>query len=231
MISSVLILTGSAAGAATFTISSIAGAWDSAVLTDASAATGLGTSTISWGDPVPGAGQSGYDFTANSTPIIDDNPFVLGTFTHLNYPVYGPTLKTANLKVDVAGDIDGTAFNATTTYSFLHEETPNVGPCAYAGTTVCPDKVTLTSSTEVDQLIVVGGVTYRLVIDGFDTGLGPLSYFITEEWQDNQALLKGRLEVVAAQVPPPEVPLPGGVWAMAAGLGALGALRRRRRVA
>ena len=52
--------------------------------------TGVSSQHVRWGVPAGGAGQSGYVFTGRSVEVpLDGTTFVLGTFTHQNYPIYG----------------------------------------------------------------------------------------------------------------------------------------------
>ena len=45
------------------------------------------------GAPATNAGQSGYRFTASSTPFTAvSSPFQLGVFTHNNFPIYAPSI-------------------------------------------------------------------------------------------------------------------------------------------
>ena len=73
-----------------------------------------------------GATTSSYDFDAAATPIDDAaSPFYVGDFTHNNNPIYPPSLTSADLMVTITGDIDGTAFSLTSTFTFAHNETTN----------------------------------------------------------------------------------------------------------
>ncbi len=65
---------------------------------------GLGTSNVRWGVPAGGGGQSGYRFAGSSVEVLTDGTeFVLGTFTHDNFPVYGfqPNQFDVDLRVHV----------------------------------------------------------------------------------------------------------------------------------
>ncbi len=89
---------------------------------------GLGTSNVKWGVPA-GGGQSGYRFAGSTTEVLTDGTeFVLGTFTHDNFPIYGfqPNQFDVDLRVNVVFN-DG-ALIRDFSFRFHHNETPNVWP-------------------------------------------------------------------------------------------------------
>ena len=91
---------------------------------------GLGTSNVKWGVPA-GGGQSGYRFAGGSVEVLaDGTEFVLGTFTHDNFPIYGfqPGQFAVDLRVNVA--FNNGALIRDFSFRFHHNETPNVWACA-----------------------------------------------------------------------------------------------------
>lgn len=87
---------------------------------------------------------------------VDAGPFLLGTFVHLNFPIFPPSLTSIDLQfvLDWANflpDLNGT-------FSFTHEETENVEPCAYFSVTPCADRVTV-SSPFLNTNVSYGGKT------------------------------------------------------------------------
>jgi len=60
--------------------------------------------------------------------LLDGSEFVLGTFTHDNFPVYGfqPSQFDVDLRVHV--DFNGGALARDFSFRFHHNETPNIGP-------------------------------------------------------------------------------------------------------
>lgn len=220
------------ASAASLTINSVTGAWSDAVPTsgvtiDNTGGTGVAV-TARWGTPATSGGQqSGYDFTGAAPPAFVANEatdFNLGTFVHQNWPIFAPSLSSITLDVTINvqdyGDI-------TSQFLFTHEETTNTaGTCAYPSTTPCADKVTAVLNVGSSDSFNIAGVDYVFNISGFETGLGPLDYFITQEGGANQAYLVGSF-VTKASV----VPLPAAGWLLIAGLGGLAAIRRKQKSA
>jgi hypothetical protein len=121
--------------------------------------TGLGTSEISWGEPVD-TDRSSYSFEGTSTSAqIDGPPFVLGTFTHHNYPIHIPFERFwADLRVSVTLD-DRTTSDFPIRFS--HFETPNRGPVAAWADVVDLPKV------RVEKAIRIDGVECDMLITGF----------------------------------------------------------------
>ncbi|MCB1136062.1 MAG: choice-of-anchor K domain-containing protein [Chlamydiia bacterium] len=125
-----LLATMGSAQAVTYIADDVSGIWTSA--DPASAASGLGTNEIRWGTPATSHGQSGYRFdNATPPPVVGNvgDTFVLGTFTHMNWPITGTAITSAELSVSFDLTIDGVIFNDRVfSYMFEHEETPNSLP-------------------------------------------------------------------------------------------------------
>lgn len=207
-------------------ITSVTGVWTA---TEGAATAGIGTNSISWGDPATPDGPSGYTFVGAAPPTAGpfgpDVDFALGEFTHNNFPVFPPSITEATLEVETTGTVDGEAFALTSTFIFDHFETPNNGdPCAAGGDQPCPDLVTPTLNTGASESITVEGVDYFISVSGF---MGMDGGFLTLEGESNTATLVGSF---TADVPP-AVPLPAAGWMLLAGVGGLAALRRRKKAA
>lgn len=215
-----LMVSASMVSAATVEIASIMGVWDNTVTAGGGTASGEGTSFITFGNT--SGTQSGYDFAATSTPFTAGNPFDLGVSTHDNFVIYGGSLQSADLLVNVMGTIDGTAFSLAPIFSFMHDETTNSTPCNPVGATVCPDVVTFANAQDLSEIVNVGGEDFTVTIEGFQVGGSLVSAFTTEEGQSNSATL------VASISAPAPVPLPAAGWGLLMGIGALGAMRRRK---
>ncbi|MBE9063631.1 THxN family PEP-CTERM protein [cf. Phormidesmis sp. LEGE 11477] len=207
------------AGAVSLTTS---GTWSD--IDPTSGITGGGTNQISWGNPSnPSNSQSSYVFDGVSTMsnVADlTTSFLLGTFTHNNFPITGTSLDSATLNVNLGLD----TLSETFAFGFNHNETNNATPCDPTGTTVCPDVVTFLNNSSSTQSILLDGVEYALAISGFSTDGGATltSQFVTEEGQANNAQLFGQL-TPATPIPTPAM-LPGLV-----GMG-IAAIRKRQRV-
>jgi hypothetical protein len=224
-------LCASPALAVTVNIDSITAGWANAV-SEADVTTIDGT-TVSWGNPDDGGGLSDYVFTpTDPTPFQAENPFDLGVFTHENFPIRLPSLDSVDLVLSVAGTIDGVAFTLDPVFGFEHVETPNdATPCAEGGDNPCPDLVRLGNVQDLSEVVTVDGQDYTIVIEGFvDVVTGELTEsYLTEENQNNNALLRARIDEPLPPPPPPPapIPLPAAGWALLAGIGGLGLLRRR----
>jgi hypothetical protein len=109
--------------AATLTLNSIEGSWTSAV--GGAGVIGFGTNELRWGTSPTGE-QSGFRFDAVAPlppEIQTDTPFLLGTFTHFNFPI---ALDSAILfaDLDVTLGIENTT-PQTINHTFSLEETLN----------------------------------------------------------------------------------------------------------
>jgi hypothetical protein len=234
--------------AALVSISGITGAWFNAVPPppDTTIVNGSPLSTIRWGVPATPSGQSGYNFTSagsvgftvNPPPI--SAPGQLGTFEHLNFPIFPPFLQSVELQISADIVVDGTDEGIRTfVFDFTHDETPNGGPpggpftgtCPFGGANGtginingCADSVTVTSNN-TSETFTVNGVQYTLDILGFsqDGGSTITNQFLTIENEDNTAGLFADVRAATQQVPEP------GSLALVglAMLGVVGFLRRK----
>ena len=200
----------------------VKGLWTNAV--PSSAATISPTSpaveaTIRWGTPAPGSpDRSGYTFVANSglTAITPGVDFLVGTFTHNNWPITGTTITQVNLQVTLYF-ANPTIGAATATFLLGHDETPNFPDeeyspapgCAEDQTRCCTsckykvpensecygcaDRVQFSTSS---VLVNIGGNIICTLALSFDTGL----VFYTAERANNTTDLYGRLTCPMAQL-------------------------------
>ncbi|GIG66859.1 hypothetical protein Pen01_31540 [Phytomonospora endophytica] len=155
---------------------------------------GLGTEHVTWGIPA-GAGQSGYVFQGGTVPVrTDGTEFVLGTYTHENFPIQG--MPQPQFDVDLTVHVvfeDGT--EADFAFRFHHNETPNTGPA--------PEDIVDLPMFVSPQTVTLDGIPYGVVISGFKQGGQIVRTFISPENGSNSA------EVVAifARAGEPEIVL------------------------
>lgn len=147
------------------------GIWTSVNPPGLSTLTGLNTNQISWGTPAGGSGKSSYVFQGVSgvTLPAPETDFLLGTFTHNNFPIFPPSITGAALDLNLS-ITNGNILNQTFSFNFNHNETNNQQPCNPTGSTVCPDVVSFLNNGESNETITIGGVEYALFISGFQQG-------------------------------------------------------------
>ena len=202
--------------------------------------------TISYGDPASirwgvtnGGPQSGYDFDAQDTPFtrVQDTVFGLGEFTHHNFPIgrnTGITSVELFVRANIVSvpDAGPDVSLGTSIFKFLikHEETHNVAPCPYPGTSVCDDRVSISTLTSSDS-VLIDGINYTLSILGFSETLADANNgifnadFLSPEGGSNTRVLAATFAVDDRNIAP--VPLPAGLPLLLASLGVLGLVRKR----
>lgn len=219
------------AKAVTFWIDSVVGIWTDA--TPAPSVSGLGTNKISWGTPASWSGKSSYTFQGIAPPSKSfgiGTDFKLGTFTHANFPIYGPSLTEATLNLTIKGSAVGvggtTNFEVSSVFEFTHTETPNIGY------NCCKDIVKATINEGGSEVFSVDGENYIFNFTGFLLDLNnavPFSVFETKEDKKNKAFLVGSFQEVPGGSG--DVPLPAALPLFASILagGGLIAWRRKRK--
>ncbi|NER80102.1 MAG: hypothetical protein F6K42_11075 [Leptolyngbya sp. SIO1D8] len=179
----------------TFLISTV-GVWSSILeeVAGATFVTGLGTNQISWGQGNYPGGQSSYYFEGISSGSISLNGsyFVLGTFVHHNYPVYGYSIRSATLQLTVI--INGVEVGFS--FQFDHNETPNEGVNGTCPQTPgfgppCPDTVSINNNRS-QETVIIDGKQYVLCLAGFSQNNQVGGQFVTLENQANAVQLLGQ---------------------------------------
>ena len=153
---------------------------------------GLGTSNVKWGVPA-GGGQSGYRFTGATVEVLTDGTeFVLGTFTHDNFPVYGfqPNQFDVDLRVNVA--FNNGALLRDFSFRFHHNETPNVWPA--------PQDLVDLPTLQSPETVELDGEEYALVIAGFKQGGQIVTRFVSEENGSNSADIVAKLQLIVKPI-------------------------------
>jgi hypothetical protein len=149
---------------------------------------GLGTSNVKWGVPA-GGGQSGYRFAGSTVEVLTDgSEFVLGTFTHDNFPVYGfqPNQFDVDLRVNVV--FNNGALIRDFSFRFHHNETPNVWPA--------PQDLVDLPTLQSPETVEIDGEEYALVIAGFKQGGQIVTRFVSEENGSNSADIVAKLQLI-----------------------------------
>ncbi|MBY5935986.1 THxN family PEP-CTERM protein [Marinobacter nauticus] len=210
----VALFAAGSAQAAVIQLTGVSGIW-TATNPVSPAVSGGGTNEIRWGTPaIFGGQQSGYRFDGSAPPAVNVNEnvdFNLGTFTHYNWPIFEPSLNTAQLTVETNLTIDGMAETIYSVFEFEHWETPNNDrPCADGGTNGvgvnkngCADRVTFALNVGASDSFLIDGVNYFVDISGFFYNGALASEFWTKEQNDNDATLKGVITSRPVSVPEP----------------------------
>lgn len=160
--------------------------------------TGINTNQLGWGMPVGSDNrQSSYRFVGNSVPLkLDGAEFVLGTFTHNNFPIQMHETNRFTVKLNVNVRFDEGGYNRNFTFTLSHFETPNVGNRRQQA-----DRVTL-SSVQSSDALDINGERYMVEIVGFRQGNEIAKEFISYENEANSAVMIARL--IHIDVPKPD---------------------------
>jgi hypothetical protein len=219
LVGALVALAPATALAALVQISNITANWFNADPGSATIGHSGSTATIRWGigDPIPSV-QSGYNFTPNGAGISatvppSAGPFDLGTFEHLNFPIFEPFLQSVDLMVTADVSINGNPMGTLTlVFDFTHDETiNNLNPCPYGGANGqginingCADKVSVSAGGGTSTFLA-GGEKVTLTTIGFsqDGGNTVMSNFFTIENQNNTADLFVNISATLAEVPEP----------------------------
>ena len=193
-----------------------------------------GTQSVRWGGGCNFGADlcSGYDFTSvNQVTSAPNTPFILGDFTHQNFPILAGTsidsvdlFLRGNLFIDAE---DGNGFQSfgqrTFDFSFDHDETPNVQavcPAATGNENGCADIVDVSALID-DEELIIGDQLVVLSILGFREDGIFTEQFISPELGSTTAEVIGQFTVST-------VPLPAPVVLLISALIGLGFISRRK---
>jgi len=144
----------------------ISGVWQNVKgPSDLSSFRGLGTSRITWGQPAE-TDTSSYEFEGGTNNVdVDGAAWVLGTFTHFNYPIIAPFER---FTVDLY--ITATVANGPTrdlTITFDHYESPNRGPEAAWADEVTVHPLSVEDKWRALRFVKIEGVESDMIFEGF----------------------------------------------------------------
>lgn len=180
---------------------------------------------VRWGIPYvteqSGLGFTGIDYTPGLVP--GPGEFKLGTLRHHNFVVQGGTAASSS-SLAVLFDLASPDPDINLNYVISIDETLNAAPCVYPGATICPDKVTISPSS---QTFIFQGGTYSLDSYFKDSTGALVDYMITEENQVTPADLWGRVSLLIPPPTPTPVPSPLPLFGAAAAFGYSRKLRAR----
>lgn len=154
---------------------------------------GLNTEHVRWGVPAGGAGQSGYLFAGRSVEVpLDGTSFVLGTFTHKNFPIFGYDPKQFDVSLRVHVTFDGGVLSRDFSFTFHHNETPNIGPS--------PEDLVDLPTLRSPETVEIKGEEYALVIEGFIQGGTLVTRFVSAENGSNSADIIAKLVLIVKPI-------------------------------
>ncbi len=163
---------------------------------------GMDTSQVSWGRPANRARrQSGYRFVGQTLPLPQDGQeFVLGTFTHNNFPIYSMRYNRFSINLQVSVVLDEGGLKRNFNFTFNHFETPNRGSRQEQA-----DQVSLTS-IRATETVELHGETYAIEIVGFKQDGQITHQFTSFENAANSAVIVAKLIKLAQPKPEPTSP-------------------------
>jgi len=153
---------------------------------------GLSTSNVRWGVPAE-SGKSGYVFAGKTTDVVTDGTeFVIGTFTHQNFPIQSNGVNQFEVDLSVTVTFED-GISRDFSFRFRHNETPNDGPN--------PEDIVDLPTTVSPETVTVDGVEYAVVITGFKQGNDIVTQFISAENGANS----GDIVAVMARTGAPDI--------------------------
>ena len=160
---------------------------------------GLKSNQVNWGVPGNRARrQSGYRFAGRKVPLqLDGKEFVLGTFTHNNFPIRPMGSNRFSVELQVAVVFDEGGLRRNFKFTFDHFETPNRGNRRQQA-----DQVAL-SSVRSSETVEIDGERYAVEIVGFKQDGKVVKKFISFENAANSAVIVAKLVHIPKPKPEP----------------------------
>lgn len=159
---------------------------------------GMSSNQVNWGIPANRARrQSGYRFVGRKVPLhLDGKEFVLGTFTHNNFPISlgGPNQLRFSIDLGVKVIFDDGDLKRNFNFTLNHTETPNRGSRMQQA-----DRVEISTVTS-SETIEINGDAYAVEIVGFKQKGEIVKEFISFENAANSAVIVAKL----VHIPDPE---------------------------
>ncbi len=164
--------------------------------------TGMNTNQVSWGRYANRARrQSGYRFVGQTVPLrLDGQEFVLGTFTHNNFPIYSMRFNRFSINLEVSVVLNEGGLKRNFNFTFNHYETPNRGSRQQQA-----DQVSLTS-IRTTETVELHGEAYAIEIVGFKQDGQITNHFTSFENAANSAVIVAKLIKIAQPKPEPVSP-------------------------
>jgi hypothetical protein len=203
------------AGAIDLQIDALTGSWEAVTPATVTVTNTPGLASLRWGTPVASVSdpsQSGYDFAPAAPGTVRvGEAFRIGTFTHLNRRVNGPSLDAATLRLGARLALPGAASFEMADFliDFDHIETANApsdGTCfrteAAPGSDGfgCPDFIDITRDM-ASRTVTTGGFVLSFGLEM------PVLKLTTEEQLDTSFDLNARFDLVSRVPAPPALGL------------------------
>jgi len=155
-----------------------------------------------------------WDSIASGSPVTIDSPFIIGDFTHNNFPIYEPVLESVSLYLGFTVGNDALGYKALSyIIDFEHNETPNIAdttPCDYTSTIPCADSVKISNAPFNAEFYLGKDETtqYYFTLLGF-SGMGASNAYMQYITQENKSNIVPLYAIISTK---PVVPNDENGW-------------------